>query len=79
MKVLHAETVKGRGIVARVDASEIPRGGLRVGILVHQGELAWKLVGVSTPRPPPPQGQVDLLLRPDGQHELVPATGALLL
>jgi len=70
---------KGHHVVARVEVGDIPRSGLRVGILVHQGELAWKVseVAESSVWKAVP-GELDLVLRPDG-HDLVPATGALLL
>ena len=40
--------IKGRGIIAVVDASDIPVGVLKIGIWVHQGDKSWKIVGVET-------------------------------
>lgn len=46
MKICGVYKVKGRGTVVTVDATDVPVGGLKIGILVWQGEAAWKIVGI---------------------------------
>jgi hypothetical protein len=46
MKVHDVRKVTGRGLVVDLDAEGTPKGALRVGTLLHQGERAWRIVSV---------------------------------
>lgn len=78
MKVLGVYNIKGRGTVVAVDTGDVPIGALKIGVLVWQGERAWKVTGVEMIRPSRPAGQVGLLLCGEG-HDTVPETTELLL
>lgn len=68
MKILGVYKVKGRGTVAMVDASDVPVGGLKLGILVWQGDLAWKIAGIEHASNNRPRA-VGLVLRGEGEPD----------
>ena len=76
VKVTEVFTVKGRGTIAIVDTAGLPRGAIKLGVLVHQGERAWKVSGVeSAVRGTGPSPTVGLLLAGEG----IPEVGELFL
>lgn len=78
MTVQDVFEIKGRGIVAVVNPESIPLGGLKLGILLHQGDRAWKVVGAEIGRGlhTSRTGLVGLLLKPLG-HDERPAVGMI--
>jgi len=46
MKIYATHNVKGRGWVTVVDTTGVPKSALKIGILVHLGDHAWKLKGM---------------------------------
>lgn len=53
-----------RGLVVVVDPSDVPLGALRIGRSVHQGDQAWRIVGVEMINPTPQDGTLGLILSP---------------
>lgn len=74
MRVIDTFEVRGRGVVARVEDLP-PVGGLKVGMLVHQGDHAWRIVACEMVEPP--DGRVGLVLLPLADAPLAPQKGEL--
>lgn len=73
MTVQDVFEIKGRGIVAVVNPESVPIGGLKLGILLHQGDRAWKVVGAEMPGK---SNLVGLVLNPLG-HDERPVVGTI--
>ncbi len=79
IKLLNIYRIKER-TVAFIDVSQVPRGGLRIGILVHQGDKAWKLIGVaSNPRGAPITLDTIVVSLQGVGHDEPPVVGDLFL
>lgn len=70
MKITGVFHIKGRGTVVVV---EDLTPGVKIGCLIHQGELAWKITGAETPSR---TQLVGLVLKPDG-HDKDPEVGEI--
>lgn len=65
MTITSVSNVKGRGIVATVDASGLQRGDLVIGMLLHQNNVAWKITGLEMARADRSLGHIGIVLTPD--------------
>ena len=67
--------IPGRGLLVRVDASDVPMGTLKLGILVHQGDQSWTISGVESACSGKNYNEIGLVLRGEG----TPTVGELQL
>jgi hypothetical protein len=74
MRIETVFRVKGRGTVAVVHPENTHP--IKVGMLVHQDDLSWKITGIEMASPPPKNGTIGLLLSPLA-HEEDPIPGPL--
>ena len=79
MQVIFVHVIKGRGIVAVVDATDIPKGALKLGIFVHQGEKSWKIVGTEFVRYSDKVDYSTIGLVLSGSESEIPVEGELFL
>ncbi len=77
MKITSVNKIYGRGTVVVVALEGVPWYGIKIGILIHQGDRAWKVSNIEQSTPCPPGESIGLWIEPlfPLGHDISPSLG----